>query len=681
MTNHLANESSPYLRQHAENPVDWYPWGDEALQRARDEDMPILVSIGYSSCHWCHVMEHESFSDPDTAVYMNEHFVCIKVDREERPDVDAVYMEAIQAMAGHGGWPLTGFLAPDQVPFHMGTYFPHEPRGEMPSFMQVMSAVVDVWTTRRDEIESEAHKAIEALGASGRLKPGSALVKDSLLERARHSFERDADTLYGGFGSAPKFPQAPVIDLLLGLDDADARGLAETTLRAMARGGIHDQLGGGFARYSVDERWEVPHFEKMLYDNALLARVYLHGAQETGDREFERVCRTTLDWMLDELTGPDGAGGGFCSALDADSDSPDGPVEGWFYTWDYDEFRAICGQHADDMCAFFDVSERGDLDGRSVLKIGQTKRRPEDAVFNELSAALLAKRRERPAPFRDDKRVAAWNALAIAALADAGRVLREPRYIDAAVAAAEFVERELLDGDGTLHRTWLDAPGPDGFLEDYAHLTAALLTLYEATFDARWFALARQTADQTIDRFADPDGGFFTTESGPGDLIVRRKDVEDNPVPSGNATAAHALLRLHALTGDERYRDSAANTLQMLQPMMKRYPGGVPSALQAVQLFTRGVAEIALVGDPAEYLNVIDSRFRPCMVTAWQGAANPFGATERASADSSEPAQRETVPLLEGKSPADGKPTCYVCSGFVCQEPVTEAEALRQTLA
>ncbi len=681
MTNRLAEESSPYLRQHADNPVDWYPWGEEALARARELDRPILVSIGYSACHWCHVMERESFADPNVAAYMNEHFVCIKVDREERPDVDAVYMEAVQTMAGHGGWPLTGFLTPAQVPFHMGTYFPPEARGGIPGFRQVMEAVIDVWEERRGEIEEQADSVIEALSTSGRLKAGTAAVKDSLLERARHAIERDFDAGYGGFIGAPKFPQAPVIDFLLGLGDERTREQAEITLRAMARGGIHDQLAGGFARYSVDERWEVPHFEKMLYDNALLASAYLHAAQETGDGEFERVCRSTLDWMLDELTGPEGATGGFCSALDADSEGPDGPVEGYFYTWDYDEFRAVCGEFADDMCAFYDVSEHGDLDGRNVLRVAITGRRPGDDDFARLRRDLLAARAQRPRPLRDDKRVTAWNVLAVAALAQAGRVLHEPRYVEAAVAAASFVERELRDGDGSLRRSWLDGkPGPAGFLEDHAAVTAAWLTLYEATFDTRWFELARATADLLLDRFADTEGGFFTTPKDVNGLIVRRKDIEDNPVPSGNSTAANALLRLHGLTSDDRYRVAAENTLKLLQPMMKRFPAGLPHALQAVQLLTQGIDEVALAGDPAPFMKVIDSRYRPGLVLA-AGSEGSAEALTVASEENPEPAIRQIVPLLEGRDRVDGKDAAYVCRGQVCEAPVTSPQALKRALA
>jgi uncharacterized protein YyaL (SSP411 family) len=663
MENRLAAESSPYLRQHAGNPVHWQPWDQRALDEARSRDLPILVSIGYSSCHWCHVMEHESFSDPQTAAYMNEHFVCIKVDREERPDVDAVYMEAVQTMAGHGGWPLTGFLTPGQVPFHMGTYFPPEPRQGMPSFMQVMEAVIDVWNTRRDEIEAQSGEVVDALGGSGRLAAGQTLVKDSLIERARHAYDREYDDGYGGFGAAPKFPQPPTLDFLLGVREQRTIEMAEITLRAMARGGIHDQLAGGFARYSVDERWEVPHFEKMLYDNAQLARVYLHGHQATRDGEFARVCSSTLDWMLDELTGDDGAAGGFCSALDADSDSPDGPCEGWFYTWPYDEFCEVCGEHADDMCAFFDVTERGDLDGRNVLRVTITARRPDDETFTQLRSALLERRAARPRPFRDDKRVTAWNALAVAALAEAGRVLREPRYIDAAVACAEFVERALRKPDGSLRRSWLDGtPGPDGFLEDHAHLVAAWLTLYESTHDERWFDLARRTADLMIERFGDDAGGFFSTASDAPALIARRKDIDDNPVPSGNSTAAHALLRLHAFTLDPTYLEHATGALKMLTPLIKRVPTGFPQALQAVQLLTGGVTEIAIIGEPDDFLTVIDDRYRPAMALA----------VDRESGGS--------VPLVAGRARVDGRPAAYVCEGFTCQTPVTEPEALAELI-
>ncbi len=682
MPNLLANESSPYLRQHAGNPVEWNPWGDSALARAKAEDVPILVSIGYSSCHWCHVMEHESFSDPVTAAYMNEHFVCIKVDREERPDIDDIYMEAVQAMTGHGGWPLTGFLTPAQVPIHMGTYYPPAPRRGMPSFMQVMESVAEAWATRREEIEGQSERIVEMLSSTGRLKAPPEPVAPDTLAQARDGIEAAYDPSYGGFGTTPKFPPPLAIDLLLAAGDEADREMAVSTLRAMARGGIHDQLAGGFARYSVDARWHVPHFEKMLYDNALLARAYLHGFQETGDAELHGVCRATLEWMLREMTGPDGAGGGFCSALDADSESPDGLTEGWFYSWDADEFRAVCGEHADDMCAHFGVTGSGELDGRNVLRVAAPERRPDEATFERLRASLLEERARRPRPFRDDKRIASWNALAIAALAEAGRVLGERRYVEAAVAAAAFVERELRKPDGSLRRSWLDGhPGPDGFLEDHAYVTAAWLTLYEATFDPRWFALARETAGLMIDRFADPDGGFFTTAAGAADLIVRRKDLEDNPIPSGNAAAAHALLRMAAFTGEDRYHEVAAGTLRMLQPMATRFPTGFAHALQAIQLLTDGIKELAIVGDPAPFVTIINSRYRPSTVLAGEGSGDPVGALFVAPTGSPDPSTTETVPLMKGRAPVDGKPTAFVCEQFVCRAPVVDADALADLLA
>lgn len=662
MPNRLAQESSPYLQQHASNPVDWYPWGSEALARARAEQKPILLSIGYSSCHWCHVMEHESFSDAAIAEYMNEHFVSIKVDREDRPDIDAIYMEAVQAMTGHGGWPLTAFLTPDQVPFHMGTYFPPEPRPNMPSFHQVMEAVVDAWQVRRSDIESERGRVIEVLSGSARMGAADAKLAADTLSGAAAGLKNQFDADFGGFGGAPKFPVPMAIDFLLGHGDDVSRAMAIQTLRAMAAGGIYDQLGGGFSRYSVDERWHVPHFEKMLYDNALLARSYLHGFQSGGGDDLARVCREALDWMLAEMLGADG---GFCSALDADSEGDNGKEEGFFYSWTIEEFRALCGDHADAMCGYFGVIDHGELDGRNVLHIAAPERRPTDEVFARVCADLLTARAQRERPFRDEKRITAWNALAVAALAEAGRVLCEQRYVQAAVAAAEFVETHMRCADGSLLRSWLDGrDGPQGFLEDHAYVVGAWLSLFEATGDDRWFVLARQTADQMIERFGDPQGGFFTTSSDAEKLLVRRKDLDDNPIPSGNSAAALGLLRLAALTGERSYRDSAAKTLSMLQPLAAKYPTGFANALQGIAFYLAPTREVALVGDDVQaLLAVVDECYRPNLVVA---------TTATASVE---------VPLLLQRTAADGRPTAYVCSGFSCQAPVSDADALRALLS
>ena len=482
MANRLANETSPYLLQHKDNPVDWYPWGPEALARAREENRPILLSIGYSACHWCHVMERESFEDEATAALMNERFVCIKLDREERPDLDSIYMEACQAMTGQGGWPLNVFLTPEQAPFYAGTYFPPEERHGMPSWQKVLEAVSDAWAARGEEIRSRSEGIAQRLRGGAALEPSEEPLERELLDAAAAQLRAGFDPVYGGFGGAPKFPPASALEFLLRREETE---MTSRTLLAMASGGMYDQVGGGFARYSVDDRWLVPHFEKMLYDNALLARAYLHGWQVTGHELFERVCRETLDWAMGEMRGPEG---GFFSALDADSEG----VEGKFYVWGLGELRAAAGDLADDAVAYFGASEEGNWEGVNVLIRGVH----EPDSLDEIRRRLYAARAERVPPALDDKRLTSWNALMISALAEAGAVLERDDYLDAAVACAEFVLGELRDGDGRLLRTWKDGSAKlNAYLEDHAYLLEALLTLYEATFDPRWFAQARALAD------------------------------------------------------------------------------------------------------------------------------------------------------------------------------------------
>jgi uncharacterized protein YyaL (SSP411 family) len=578
--NALALQSSPYLRQHAQNPVDWLPWGPIALARAREEDRPLLVSIGYSSCHWCHVMERESFEDQRTAALMNELFVCVKVDREERPDVDALYMEAVQSMTGHGGWPLNVFLTPEQLPFYGGTYFPPEPRHGMPAWTQVLQAIGEAWSERREEIRAGGEGLRERLAGGAGLKPSSepidAGVLDTAVARLRDSF----DPVNGGFGGAPKFPQASVVEFLLCRDEQD---MALQTLHAMARGGIHDQVGGGFARYSVDARWTVPHFEKMLYDNALLARVYLHGWQLSGEPRLEEVCRDTLDWALREMRGPEG---GFYSALDADSEG----VEGRFYMWTLAELRDALGDDAEAAIAWFGVTEQGNFvdphhpaPGLNVLE--DKGQRPDEAAQTRIRSRLLKVRERRVRPGLDDKRLSAWNALMIAALAEAGAALEEARYSDAAVACAEFVLRDLRDSDGLLLRTYNDGAAKlDGYLEDHTFLLEALLPLFETTCEERWFVEARALADTLIVRFSDPiNGGFFSTAADIDEaLITRRKDLEDSPIPSGSSSAAMGLQRLAELTGDAEYERQALGVLALLRDIAPRHPTSFGHLLQVL---------------------------------------------------------------------------------------------------
>jgi uncharacterized protein YyaL (SSP411 family) len=648
MPNRLALESSPYLLQHKDNPVDWFPWGDEALARARDQDRPLLVSVGYSACHWCHVMERESFEDPEIAALMNERFVCIKVDREERPDVDAVCMEACQAMTGHGGWPLNTFLTPERAPFYAGTYFPTDPRPGLPSWRMVLLAVADAWDRRREEIRRQAADVVQSLGATARLEPSSEPILESLLDHAVTSLTRSYDAVNGGFGGAPKFPPASTVELLLVRGE---RQMALGTLRAMAVGGIYDHVGGGFSRYAVDATWTVPHFEKMLYDNALLARAYLHGWQCSGEDRFRRVCCETLDWALREMRGPEG---GFCSALDADSEG----VEGKFYVWTVDELRETLGPSlADEAIAYFGASEHGNFERSNVLE----GRGPEPERLPQIRSMLYEARSARVRPGLDDKRLTAWNALMISALAEAGAALALPRYTEAAIDCAEFVLGELRDPDGRLLRTWKDGRGRlGGYLEDHAFLLEALLTLYEATFDPRWYREAAVLAGAIIDRFADSDrGAFFSTPEDHQQLPVRRKDLEDAPIPSGNSAAAFGLLRLALLSGDRKYERHALGVLRLLYPIAARHPQAFGHLLQAVDFYLAEVREVAIVGpDPgaAELVRAVRAEFRPHIVLA---GGEPDG-----------------VPLLEGREPVDGQAAAYVCEHFTCQAPVTSPDEL-----
>ncbi len=650
MANRLAAETSPYLLQHKDNPVDWYSWGDEALARARERDVPLLVSIGYSACHWCHVMERESFEDPEIAALMNEHFVTIKVDREERPDVDAICMEACQAMTGHGGWPLNAFLTPEQVPFFAGTYFPPEPRHGSPSWRMVLLAIAEAWQNRRAEIRTQSPRIVESLGATARLEPSQEAIDGAALAEALERLSESFDTVNGGWGGAPKFPQAPLIELLLARGE---REMALATLRSMAAGGIYDQVGGGFSRYAVDATWTVPHFEKMLYDNALLARAYLHGWQASGEPRLREVCCETLDWALREMRGPEGA---FCAALDADSEGE----EGRFYVWSLAKLRAVLGDRAPAAIAYFGVTERGNFErGLHVLEA----RGPVPEDLDAIRAALLEARAERVRPGLDDKRLTAWNALMIAALAEAGAALHREDYVRAAVRCAEFVLGELRDADGRLLRTWKDGEGRIGaYLEDHAFLLEALVTLYEATFQARWYDEAVALAATLIARFSDPErGGFFTTAADGPQLVTRRKDLEDTPIPSGNSAAASGLLRLALLSGEGRYERHALGVLRLLYPLAVRHPQAFGHLLAAADFYLAPVREVAIVGpEPGVLLDVVRRAYNPHLVLAG--------------------GEGEGVPLLEGRGPVDGHAAAYVCEHFVCQAPVTDPDALATAL-
>jgi uncharacterized protein YyaL (SSP411 family) len=646
MANALAAEASPYLRQHAENPVDWLPWGERAIALAQDRGVPLFVSIGYAACHWCHVMEHESFSDAETAALMNARFVCVKVDREERPDVDALYMEAVQLMSGHGGWPLNVFLTPDQEPFFGGTYWPPEPRHGMPSFRQVLSQVAEIWTARRGEVSDVAARLSERLREGALLSGAGAVVDEALLDSAVARMRESYDASNGGFGGAPKFPPHCAIEFLLRRGEREMSG---DTLRAMALGGLCDQVGGGFARYCVDATWTVPHFEKMLYDNALLARAYLHGWQVLGEPLFGRTCRETLDFCLRELRAPDG---GFYCSLDADSEGE----EGRFYVWTVAELREVLGERAEEAIAYFGASEAGNFEGSTNVLVGHGR---EPADRSEVREMLLEARSRRVRPGLDDKWIASWNGLMIAALAEAGAVLEEPRYVDAALAAAEFVWERMRDGEGRLLRSF--GSPVLGFLEDHAFLLEAFLTVYEATFDERYFAWAGELAEALLDRFHDSErGGFFTSALDGEPLIARRKELEDQPIPSGSSSAAMGLLRLAALTGEDRYEDAALGAIALAAEVAPRHPTVFGYVLCAADFYLADTREIALVGEDLEpFERVVRSRFRPHIVLA----GSPDG-------------ERSTVPLLAGRS----APGAYVCERFACLAPVTRSSELSTLL-
>ncbi len=675
MANRLAESSSPYLLQHADNPVDWHEWGAEAFDLAATTDRPVLLSVGYSACHWCHVMAHESFEDDATAAYMNEHFVNVKVDREERPDVDRVYMEAVQAMTGRGGWPMTVFLTPAGDPFFAGTYFPKEDRAGYPSFRRLMEAITDAWRNRRDELTSQAARIVASL--SREPAPTEGLPDEETVAKAYAALLASFDAEHAGFGGAPKFPQAPTLELLLRLAGRpaypEAAAMLSATLGAMADGGIYDHLGGGFARYSVDQRWLVPHFEKMLYDNALLARVYVRGWQVTGRDLFRAVAVETLDYMLSDLLLP---GGGFASAEDADSEGE----EGKFYVFAHDEFHAVVGEADGALAAdYFGVTAGGNFEGATILHRARTADAVADdhgvaaadveAAVGRARSALLRHRSGRVRPGLDDKVVAAWNGLAVRALAEAGAVLGEPRYVQAAERTARFLLAELRTGDGRLLRSWRERPGTvPGFSEDYGAVAVALLTLYQVTGAPGWYRDAQRLVDDLLELFADADGSLYATAADAEELIVRPRDVMDNPAPSGASLAAEALLMLAAYTGEARYVTALDAVLRQAGQLLDKYPLAVGHllAVAATRLF--GVAEVAIVGDAADPARgalerVVWEEFRPDCVLA-VGDGDGAGV----------------VPLLHGRAGSDG-PLAFVCEGFVCDLPTGDPDDLRTQLS
>jgi uncharacterized protein len=664
--NRLARETSPYLLQHAHNPVDWYPWGEEAFARARAEDKPLLLSVGYSACHWCHVMERESFENPAIAAVMNEGFVNVKVDREERPDVDHIYMQAVQSMTGHGGWPMTVFLAPDGTPFYGGTYFPPEDRHGLPGFPKLLDAIADAWRSRRADVMKSGRELAESLGQADRLRRSTTLLSDTLLFTAYQGISSQFDEEWGGLGGAPKFPQPMIWEFVLRFfkrsGNPYAQRMVHTTLIRMARGGMYDQLGGGFARYSVDAHWMIPHFEKMLYDNAQLASLYLHAWLAFGDPECRRVCEETLDYLLRDMTDP---AGGFHSAEDADSEGH----EGKFYVWTAEEIRDVLGGDADRALAYWGVDRGPNFEGKSNLFLA---RDPDPESMVPLRRRLLEARARRVRPGRDDKVLAGWNGLACRALAEAGRALGRADYVAAAVRNAEFLLGSMRR-DGRLLRTWKAGQARlKGYLEDYAMVAAALLEVYEATFERHWLDAARGLADDMVGLFWDDAlEGFYDTGHDHERLIVRPRNLFDNAVPSGTSVAIETLLRLAVFTGDAAYEARALAALRPVADLIGRYPSGFGRFLCALDFHLGPKVEIALVsprdGEGLEALLAeVFGRFQPNRVVAGMVAGDAAAAAG--------------VPLLQGREAVDGGATAYVCRNYACDLPATDRATLARQL-
>jgi uncharacterized protein YyaL (SSP411 family) len=674
--NRLVKEASPYLLGHAHNPVDWFPWGEEALAKAEVEDRPIFLSIGYAACHWCHVMERESFEDEAIAAFMNEHFVSIKVDREERPDLDGIYMDAVQAMTGQGGWPMSAFLTPDGEPFFAGTYFPPQPRHGLPAFRDVLRGVAEAWRDRRDDVVGQAADVTEAIMRASRVQTSEGALDDAIADEATAVLRRSFDARWGGFGGAPKFPQPMTLEFLLRRavrGSPDALEMVMTTLDRMAGGGMWDHVGGGFARYSTDERWHVPHFEKMLYDNAQLLQLYTRAWQVTGAARYRGVAVGSAEYLLREMQHPEG---GFFSSQDADSEG----VEGKFFTWSWSELVELVGEP---VARAFGARPEGNWDGTNVLwrpvSIAETassvRRIAEelDAELADARAVLFEARETRVRPATDDKVLAAWNGMAIGAMAEAGRALDEPTYIEAATRAAGFVLTHLRGDGGRLLRSWRGgvAGGP-GFADDHALMASACLTLYETTFELAWFERARELVDDLRRLFRDVDGGFFQTGTDTATLLVRPKELYDNATPSGNSVAAEALLRMARLTGNAAFEDEAESALRIVRDSMDRAPSAFGHALGVLDRLVGPHREVAIVGDPAGdatralAAEVTARRYRPNLVLA-------------VAAPDDEEARRAVL-LLKDRIQIDGSATAYVCDRFTCRLPVTGAKGLRSQL-
>ncbi|WP_435239196.1 thioredoxin domain-containing protein [Streptomyces sp. YPW6] len=671
MANRLAQTTSPYLLQHADNPVDWWPWSSEAFEEARKRDVPVLLSVGYASCHWCHVMAHESFEDETVAAYLNAHFVPVKVDREERPDVDAVYMEAVQAATGHGGWPMTVFLTPDAEPFYFGTYFPPEPRHGSPSFQQVLEGVTTAWADRRDEVAEVAGRIVADLAGRSLVHGGDGVPGESEVAQALLGLTREYDEQHGGFGGAPKFPPAMVVEFLLRhharTGAEGALQMAADTCAAMARGGIYDQLGGGFARYSVDREWIVPHFEKMLYDNALLCRVYAHLWRATGSDEARRIALETADFMVRELRT---AEGGFASALDADSEDAEGKhVEGAFYVWTPEQLREVLGEDDAAFAAdYFGVTEEGTFEeGASVLRLpGDAGPVDADRVAG-VRARLLAARDERPHPGRDDKVVAAWNGLAIAALAETGACFDRPDLVERATEAADLLVRVHLGEVARLTRTSKDGRAGDnaGVLEDYGDVAEGFLTLAAVTGEGAWLEFAGFLLDIVLEQFTGEGGQLYDTAHDAEQLIRRPQDPTDSATPSGWTAAAGALLSYAAYTGSEAHRTAAEGALGVVKALGPRVPRFVGWGLAVAEALLDGPREVAVAGPVGGELH------RTALLGRAPGAVVAAGEGPGAGAE---------FPLLVDRPLVGGEPTAYVCRHFVCDAPTTDARELAAKL-
>jgi uncharacterized protein len=656
--NRLAGEASPYLRQHRDNPVDWYPWGPEAFAAAQERNLPILLSVGYSACHWCHVMAHESFEDPVVAAEMNTRFVCVKVDREERPDVDAVYMDAVQALTGHGGWPMTVFLTPDREPFFGGTYYPRE------GFLRLMAAISDVWTNRRDDVTSNVQSIVEAIGRTSRVEPAPGLPNEEFLDRCAEVLAERHDREWGGFGEAPKFPSTMNLDFLLRRHmvrpESGWAAVVERSLDAMAAGGIHDHIGGGFARYSVDRQWSIPHFEKMLYDQALLLRAYCHGYLVLGHRRWQRVIETTIEFLLRDMRHE---GGSFYSAEDADSDDGTGHHhEGWFYTWTLDEIRSVLGDRAAAFATWFGVTEAGNFEGRNNLFRPITPDMfDRTSEVEDACRILLEHRSRRLRPGLDSKILLEWNALLISSLAECGTALGRPDWIEVAERCGEFLVGNLRRSDGTWSRVWqADAEPParhDALAVDHAALVEAFVRLAEATGRRVWIDRAVEIAEILVSSFHDPvNGGFFTVANDGEQLVVRQKDLLDNATPGANSLAAMGLLRLAALTGRDDLHETALGTLRLLARIAAQAPSAAGLTLLALDLAQSGTTEVAIVGNRPDLVESVWSKWRPTAVLAW---GEPYGG-----------------PLWEARR--DG--LAYVCRNHTCSEPTADVARFRELL-